>query len=672
MVLGDGQTSAGLNPVHVYSAAGDYTILLRVEKTNNSGVVCFDTLVKSITVLGRPDARVQSNIANINCTPFTFNATAPGIINENVNWYISDTTVSPSVIIINGNSASYTFNNAGTFQVKMIAENAAGCKDSTIQTFTVRGTPAANFTPSDIAVCIFDTTVSYLNTSVANDNGSVNYRWLVDGVQLATTGNFTYRYTAPGGTILPKIFTTSLIVTNTVGCSDTAKAVLQMSPSAKAQFSISNPNICVPFIAGITNNSLFTSSYKWFVNGLLTDTTASPTLTITQSLTPYTIRLIADNIYGCKPDTFAVNFTSRIKPKAAFKLNDTLGCTGVLNVATANQTTNANFYVWDWGDNSGTTSITSPTHLYNIQGAYLITLVASDGICKDTASQAVKISVKPVANFDVSDTLTCDTARVQFINLTTGGSSYVWSFSNGTSSIDVNPFKSFAPSPTPYTVKLVADNGLGCKDSLVKANLIVAKPPPPGDFFISPTPVITIPNYSFSFNNLTPNNSRYFYQWDLGDGTSASTRDVISHKYADTGNYAIRLIVLDTTTNCPDTTIKIARIDGFPGWLYVPNAICPGCIQSNLREFLPKGKGLLQYRLQIFTTWGELIFQTSSLDATGAPNQSWDGRYKGTLVQQDAYVWRIDAKFQNGTEWLGMIYPGEGRYKKAGTVTVVK
>jgi CHU_C Type IX secretion signal domain len=146
----------------------------------------------------------------------------------------------------------------------------------------------------------------------------------------------------------------------------------------------------------------------------------------------------------------------------------------------------------------------------------------------------------------------------------------------------------------------------------------------------------------------------------------------LNHKYSDTGNYPIQLIVLDAATQCLDTTIKIARIDGFPGFLYVPNAICPGCIQTNLREFLPKGKGLAQYRLQIFTTWGELIFETSSIDADGVPNKSWDGRYKGNLVQQDVYVWRIDAKFKNGTEWLGMFYPGESKYKKAGTITVVK
>lgn len=45
---------------------------------------------------------------------------------------------------------------------------------------------------------------------------------------------------------------------------------------------------------------------------------------------------------------------------------------------------------------------------------------------------------------------------------------------------------------------------------------------------------------------------------------------------------------------------------------------------------------------------------------------------KGSLVQQDVYVWKIQAKFTNGSEWLGMIFPGERKYKKAGSITVVK
>ena len=668
---GDGTGDTGPVPVHVYTAPGNYTIYLRAEKTNSSGPVCSDTLVRQVTVLGRPDVSVQSNISTLNCAPFTLTVSAPGIINENAVWYFYDSTVTPAITVIPGANAQYTFNKPGTFYAKLLAQNIAGCSDSALIPFTVQGMPVASFTPLNLSVCTRDTTVSYINTSTYNGNDAIRYNWLVDNVPLSANGNFTHRYTAPPLAVLPKIFNTWLIVSNTVGCSDTAKAILQMNPSAKAQFSINNPDACVPFIAAISNNSLFATSFKWLVNGVVASTDSIPQIAVTQATAPYTITLIADNIYGCGADTFSVTFTSRVKPVASFALSDTLGCTGILNVATNNTTTNANTYTWDWGDNTPVSNFINPTHLYTNVGEYRITLVANDGVCRDTASRLVKVGNKPSVDFTVNTTLTCDTARVQFINQTVNGTNYVWDFGDGTGSTDINPSKTYAPSAVPYTVKLVATNG-GCKDSAVKANLVLAKVPPVADFFISPTPTITVPDYTFSFNNLTLNNNNYQYLWSLGDGSIAVTRDVLNHKYADTGSYPIRLIVLDNLTNCTDTTIKIARITGFPGWMYIPNAVCPNCLQENLRTFLPKGSGLAQYHLQIFTTWGELVFESTSLDSKGSPNEPWDVKYKGGLVIQDAYVWKIQAKYKNGSEWLGMIYPGETKYKKAGSITVVR
>jgi PKD repeat protein len=382
---GDGQTSSSANPTHVYLTGGNYTVYLRAERTNSSGVVCYDTMLQFITVLVKPDVRVQSNVVTVLCAPFTFTATAPGIINETATWYITDTTVSPSLITLNGASAQYIFNKPGTFSVKLFAQNALGCSDSTIVNFAVRGTPVASFTPGDLTICKLDTTVAYLNTTTFNDNGPLTYRWIVDNLQLSTSGNFTHRYTAPANAILPRTFTTLLIARNTVGCSDTARGVLTMNPNATAQFTLNNPTACVPYSANITDASTYATSYKWFVNGVLTDTTANPTLLITEPQTLYNIRLIADNIYSCVPDTFETSFTSRIKPDAVFRVNDSLGCSGVLNVATTNQSRFANSYIWDWGDNSGTSTLTSPTHLYNVQGQYSISLIASDGVCRDTA-----------------------------------------------------------------------------------------------------------------------------------------------------------------------------------------------------------------------------------------------------------------------------------------------
>lgn len=672
---GDGTPPTNGNaPTHLYSAPGNYSIMLRAERTNASGLVCFDTTIRNITILGKPNVTLQTNLNALNCAPFTLEVTAPGIISETVNWTIYDSTATPSIINQTGVSASYTFTKPGTFYIKLYAINAAGCADSIIRTFTVRGTPVAAFNPTNLQVCVRDTTVAYLNNSTYDGTDAVNYRWLVDNIQQSVNGNFTYRYQVLPNAVLPRQFQTWLIASNTLGCSDTAKAILQMNPSAKASFTLNNTGSCLPFVLSINNTSVFSTQFQWWVNGVLVDTATQPSPLITQASTVYNIMLVANNGFGCKPDTFMQSFTTRRMPVASFRLSDTLGCTGNLNISTINNSQFANSYTWDWGDGSAQNNFIQPTHLYNVQGQYLVSLIASDGVCRDTADQPVRVSLKPVVDFSANNTLTCDTARVTFTNLTTGINQYLWTFSDGTFSTDDDPVKNFAPSVTPYTVKLVATNAFGCKDSAIKPNLILAKVPPASNFSISPAPVITVPNYTFSFYNLTLNNPNYNYQWSLGDGSSANSYDVIDHKYLDTGNYAVRLVVFDRLSNCTDTTIKMARIDGYPGYLYVPNAFYPNSIETRFKTFKPLGKGLATYTLQVFDSWGKLLFESSLLDANGGPAEGWDGTFKGKPVQQDAYAWRIVATFKNGRQWDGMSYGPNGSAKPVtfGTLTLFR
>ncbi len=653
---GSGPLTSGFQPNHIYTASGNYTILLRAERTNANGVVCYDTASRPVTVLNKPDSSILTNINNTNCAPFTLNATAPGIINETVNWYVYDTTVPNYPVVLSGPSLTYTFNNQGTFEIHMIAENAAGCKDSSKRVFYVYQKPVAGFTPLNLATCDLDTLVSYSNTTTANNYTPLTYHWLVNGVQQSTSGNFSYNYTNVPPLPLPRTFNTTLIATNSVGCADSITGTLQMNPTARSLFTVNNPAACIPFVADISNNATDATDYAWYLNGVLVSNNAVPSITIPAANTNYTITLIVSNNFACRPDTSSFSFTSRVMPKAVFSLNNSLGCTGQLNIVTVNNSTNANAYDWDWGDGSAISTLTNPTHLYTSVGTYRITLTAKDGVCQDTSSRLVVVADKPIVDFIADNERVCDTALVRFTNLTSNADTYHWTFSNGQTSTDVSPTISFLPSNTPYTVQLVASNAAGCRDSLTKANYIRAFVRPDADFTILPSATISIPNYTFSFTNLTANSSLYRYLWFLGDGSFANTRDVPPHLYADTGSYPVQLIVLDTSNNCRDTIIKIARIEGFPGYLYVPNAFYPNSIQTTFKTFKPLGKGLEEYELQIFDSWGKLLFKTTRLDAGGSPVDGWDGTFNGKQVPQDAYAWRIKAKYRNGRRWEGMVY----------------
>jgi len=673
--FGNGVFSTITQPNYMYLNPGVYNVQLEAQQSNATGLVCYDTITRSITVLSKPDTAIITNINPVNCSPFIITGSVPGYTTESITWYVYDTTLPVYPVVISNPVLNYTFNNSGRFKVVMVIENASGCKDSSFRFLSVYAKPVAAFTPLNLVTCSLDTLVSYTNNTTANIYTPLTYRWFVDGIQRATSGNFTYRYTALPTDILPRIFDTKLVATNSVGCADSVTGRLQINPTAKSIFTLSNPQACIPFVAAINNSSTYASSYQWYLNGVLVSTNENPIINITTANTSYTVTLIVSNIYACRPDTSSYTFRSRVMPIAAFSFNDTLGCNGQLAVVTTNNSQFANSYIWQWGDASPNSTLFNPSHLFTSVGSFNTTLTASDGVCTDTVSHAVVVSQKPTANFIANNVKNCDTAGVRFINLTANATSFLWTVSNGFTTTETSPTITLNPSATAYSVTLLAINAEGCRDSITRANYIKVYALPQGDFTITPSSTIYIPNYTFGFLNLTPDYPIYKYNWSLGDGTFAITRDVVSHLYNDTGNYEVRLTVLDTTTSCVDTVIKYARIVGYPGYLYVPNAFYANSTQIDFKYFKPLGKGLAEYELMIFDSWGKLLFRSTRLDYAGSPVDGWDGTFKGAPMPQDAYAWKIKARFRNGKVWEGMNYDKSQQGQPAhsfGTLTLFR
>ena len=140
----------------------------------------------------------------------------------------------------------------------------------------------------------------------------------------------------------------------------------------------------------------------------------------------------------------------------------------------------------------------------------------------------------------------------------------------------------------------------------------------------------------------------------------------INYQYSSNSNYQsendpilydVCLILIDENSQfqCADTFCIEPRlfVDYFKG-LYVPSALAPNANSGETSCFLPKGRSLTEYNLQIFDTWGNLVWQTTKLDNTGKPEIGWDGTSKGLPVPQGTYVWKIYAKFSDGNIWPGI------------------
>jgi large repetitive protein len=109
----------------------------------------------------------------------------------------------------------------------------------------------------------------------------------------------------------------------------------------------------------------------------------------------------------------------------------------------------------------------------------------------------------------------------------------------------------------------------------------------------------------------------------------------------------------------------------FLGNLFLPNAFIPGTTNGQINTFLPKGRQMKSFHLQVFNNFGELIWETTKLDANGSPVEGWDGTFKGTPAQQGVYVWQASATFVDGTEWKGMSY-NHSVPKRTGVIHLIR
>jgi len=86
--------------------------------------------------------------------------------------------------------------------------------------------------------------------------------------------------------------------------------------------------------------------------------------------------------------------------------------------------------------------------------------------------------------------------------------------------------------------------------------------------------------------------------------------------------------------------------------LYIPNSFTPN--NDGLNDtFGVVGEGISELGIEIYTRWGEKIFESDD------SNQQWDGKFNGILSDEGVYTYLVFAKGDRK------------RLKKTGTVTLV-
>ena len=123
---------------------------------------------------------------------------------------------------------------------------------------------------------------------------------------------------------------------------------------------------------------------------------------------------------------------------------------------------------------------------------------------------------------------------------------------------------------------------------------------------------------------------------------------------------------------CKTDICKYVEIDAVRT-LYVPNALYPEAVDGS-NVFLPKGKSLKEYHLQIFDKFGNLLWETDEIEVSdGSPKNGWGGMTEnGIALPQGTYIWKIHAIFSGGSTWEGMQYKNTNTKLKEGTLYLIR
>jgi hypothetical protein len=299
-------------------------------------------------------------------------------------------------------------------------------------------------------------------------------------------------------------------------------------------------------------------------------------------------------------------------------------------------------------------------------------LVAYTGFgCTDTTVQTIRAIDDPIADFSLNPQFGCTPLVVEFENASQFANQFEWSFGDGSVSFDSLPNHTYVNEGI-FDVTLIISMDNICFDEMVFPGAVEAFLVPIADFDFT-EPNIDPNDGTVIFENLSSLDAVSF-QWLFGDGGS-STLENPTHRYYVNGLKTITLIVKNSL-GCIDTIEKVIEHEFIKG-LFVPNAFTPEVGPELVRVFKPGGVGLKRYNIQVFTMWGELLWESDELE-DGRPIGHWDGRYQNKPMPQGAYIWKVDAEFLDGSLWEGMteyrydeVY-NENSKRTIGTVSLIR
>jgi len=595
--FGDGANSTEQNPMHTYSAAGNYTVNLTASNENGTdsklatinvlkttGPFAYITNVydRNISVIDTATDNVVDTL-DVGSSSVGVAVSLDGkkvyVTDGRKNVFVIDTTTSKVIATVHGlnSSQGIAITPDGTKAYVANWGNGSGSENGTVSvidtaTKTITNTVTVGILPHGVAVSPngkkvyvtnYDDTISVIDTATNIVTDTLNigqYPW---GIAFNPEG--TKVYVANYGNIndspshnVSVIDTATNTVTDRVKVGNGPYGVAVNPKGTKVYVtnywenttSVINTTTntvtaTVPVGNGPCGVSVTPDGKKVYVanqgsNYDLSDKTVSVIDAATNTVTA-TVKV------GDGPTAFGqfiapIPVPEQVLPVANFNNNVTEGY-APLTVQFTDLSKNATAWNWDF-ENDGIIDFTykNSVHVYTVPGYYTVNLTAINA--NGTASKLSAIAVfnpadtvSPVANFSTNVTQGPAPLSVQFTDISKNTTLRNWNFGDGAISTEQNPMHTYSAAGN-YTVNLTASNGKGTTSKTLNIIVEVAKVLPVADFISNTTSGYAPLSVQFSdlSQNLTSRN------WDFGDGTNSTEQNPI-HVYSAAGTYTVNLTV---------------------------------------------------------------------------------------------------------------------------------
>lgn len=621
--FGDGAMSTDVNPVHTFASPPQngtaFNVTLRIE--DDKGCPGFASVlievykpVSNIITLPNPPQICDGGSVAF----FATNYTAGG---SSLSWKWDFDNGNTGT----GPSSQQTYSPAGQYQVKMVyTEIATGCKDSTFTTVDVQAYPQAAFVSDvdNLGIICYPKNINFTNTTP----GNVDAFWDL-GFGTTISGD-------TASTVFPKgTFPVTMVAETSYGCRDTVTRLFTVV-GPEGTFTMDKNFICEgDDITFLLKDTISVSSWQWdFGDGNKVDN-QNP-VTHNYNFLPPSGTTNAKLVLRGEDDACAITVELPVtfsQIKAGFNSVPS-NCAG----APVQFTSTALFAdLWDWSFGDGTTDgQTNPTHIYNAEGSYPVTLIVTDlplG-CMDTITQFVNIGGLPDLELFGDTICPGDTALIG-VETPVVGATYIWTPANLVLPPSNDPVVEAVVNQTTNFFVSVTDPS-GCKDvDTVQVFVPVAYDGAQDfDTIVAKNstvllPAVFDPNYTYTWTPLPA---------PAGFPPSVTVADS-SVEY---------LLVVKDKWGCTEREFKF-NIQVVPEKVYAPNAFTPnGDGDNDVFKLLADGEeGLVDVlSLRIYNRWGQVVFDQSG----NLPAVTWDGKNDGKDAPSDVYVWVAEVQFATG------------------------